>query len=100
MSEHNHSNQNSGGKRPDYIAYNVKHSNDGKGHWNKVGAAWQHQDGQGYDLALDSIPMDGRVTLRELRDERIQSYDDQRQNQAPEPSHEQNHNRNQGRGRG
>ena len=98
MSEQNNSNQNNGGKRPDYIAYNVKHSNDGKGHWNKVGAAWQHQDGQGYDLALDSIPVDGRVTLRELRQEQVQNYDNQRQNQ--EPSQEPSHNRNNARERG
>ncbi len=39
MSEQNKSNQSAGGKKPDYIAYNVKSTNDGKGHWNKVGAA-------------------------------------------------------------
>lgn len=100
MSEQNNSNQNNSGNKPDFIAYNVTQSNDGKGHWNKVGAAWQHQDGQGYDLALDSIPVDGRVTLRELREERIQSYDNQRQNQEPENTRDQSHNRNRSRGRG
>ncbi len=30
---------NSGGKRPDFIAYSVRDTRDGKGDWSKVGAA-------------------------------------------------------------
>lgn len=29
------------GKRPDYIAYNVTNDRDGKGYFNKIGAAWE-----------------------------------------------------------
>ena len=80
------------GRRPALEAYNVTEGKDGKGFFNKVGAAWEHKDGQGYDLRLDSIPVDGHVTLRELRDERVQDLDDQRQaqhaEQAPAQSQE------------
>lgn len=79
---------NSAGKKPDYIAYSVRDTRDGKGDWNKVGAAWEHRDGQGFDLQLDAAPVDGRVTLRELREDRMNSYADERQAENPERSSE------------
>ena len=87
---------NAPGRKPDYIAYNVTGGKEGKGYFNKVGAAWQHKDGQGYDLQLESMPVNGRITLREMREERIQQYDDQRQSQGLEQGQQQtqdvNHN--------
>lgn len=74
----------SAGRKPDFIAYNVRDSQNEKGYWNKVGAAWQHHDGQGLDIQLESIPVDGRITLRELREERVSSYLRDRQTEAPE----------------
>ena len=97
MSEHNNE---STAKRPDFIAYNVQDSRDGKGHWNRVGAAWQHRDGKGAELQLDSIPVDGRVTLRELREDRMKDYEDGRQAQAmnePERSPQQSRSRERSR---
>ena len=58
------------GKGPDYVAYTVRDRGPDKdAAWNRVGAAWQHRDGKGYDLQLDASPVDGRVTLREQRRE-------------------------------
>jgi hypothetical protein len=55
---------------PDYIAYSVRNRGEDKdAAWNRVGAAWQHRDGKGYDVQLDATPVDGRVTLREQRRE-------------------------------
>ena len=57
-------------KGPDYVAYSVRKRGAGKdAAWNRVGAAWEHRDGKGYDLQLDATPVDGRVTLREQRKE-------------------------------
>lgn len=57
-------------KGPDYVAYSVKDRGPDKdAAWNRVGAAWQHRDGKGYDVQLDATPVDGRVTLREQRRE-------------------------------
>ena len=83
----NQQRNNAPGRKPDFIAYNVSDSRDGKGYFNKVGAAWRHKDGQGMDIQLDSIPVSGRVTLRERREERMQAYEDQRSahKQAPQP---------------
>ena len=79
------SNQGDGapGRKPEYIAWTVRDTQDGKGFWNRVGAAWSHKDGQGYELSLDSVPIDGRITLRERREERMQDYDDQRAEREP-----------------
>ena len=66
------------GRKPDFIAYNVKEGRDGKPHFNRVGAAWQHKDGQGYEVTLDSVPVSGRITLRERREERMRGYDKER----------------------
>jgi len=75
------SGDNAVGRKPDFIAYSVRESRDGKGHWNKVGAAWQHRDGQGLDIQLESLPLDGRLTLRELREERMTAFENERQSE-------------------
>ena len=73
-------------KQPDYIAYNVQQSRNGKGHWTRIGAAWQHKDGKGYDIDMSCTPVDGRVTLREMRDQRQQEHNG---NQQPAHEHPQ-----------
>lgn len=57
--------------RPAYDAFVV----DGDGNeafWTKVGAAWPHDDGQGFNLQLTALPITGRVALRvpKLREEK------------------------------
>ncbi len=71
------------GRKPDQIAYTVRETSDGKEYWNRIGAMWKHKDGRGSELVLDSIPMDGRITLREQRDQRMQDYQDERSKQQP-----------------
>lgn len=71
------------GRKPDQIAYSVKESPDGKGYWNRVGAVWNHKDGHGAELVLDSMPVDGRITLRDQRDQRMQDYQDEREARQP-----------------
>lgn len=53
-----------GNNRPAYVAYWVKEREGQKGIWQRVGAAWLHRDGQGLNLHLDLVPLDGRITLR------------------------------------
>ncbi|PHP64960.1 hypothetical protein CSC94_21750 [Zhengella mangrovi] len=45
------------------IAYTIRDAGESK-HWDRVGAAFAHKDGQGFDLVLDALPVNGRVTLR------------------------------------
>lgn len=32
--------------------------------WTRIGAAWAHQDGQGFSISLAAIPLSGRLVLR------------------------------------
>lgn len=96
MSERNNENT---AKRPDFIAYSVKETRDGKGFFNRVGAAWEHKDGKGYEIDLDAVPVNGRITLRELRDERMRGYDDEDQDRAAQDAREHDNARSRSRGR-
>ncbi|MEZ6064129.1 MAG: hypothetical protein R3B90_00125 [Planctomycetaceae bacterium] len=35
-----------------------------KGFWTRIGSAWAHADGSGFNIQLECIPLDGRITLR------------------------------------
>ena len=54
---------------PALIAYHVADRGE-KGFWTRIGAAWEHQDGEGFTIQLDLIPNDGgRIVLRPLKDD-------------------------------
>lgn len=48
-----------------YIAYHVRNNDDQKeGFWTRIGVAFAHQDGKGFNLLIETVPLDGRITLR------------------------------------
>lgn len=52
---------------PDYIAFHVRDGEKGKSYWTRLGAAWAHRDGDGFNIQLDVMPVrgfDGRIVLR------------------------------------
>ena len=49
---------------PNYVAYHVRGRARTKGFWTRIGSAWQHADGKGFNVQLEVVPLDGRVTLR------------------------------------
>jgi hypothetical protein len=51
-------------KTPSHIAYQVRDREGGKGFFTRIGAAWQHKDGKGFNVQLDCVPLDGRISLR------------------------------------
>lgn len=52
-------------KLPDYLAYTVSdHDPDDKGYWTQIGAAWEHDDGDGFNLKLVALPLHGQIVLR------------------------------------
>ena len=53
----------SSSKAPTHIAYHVREGND-KGYWTRIGAAWAHKDGKGFNLSLECLPVDGKISLR------------------------------------
>lgn len=51
-------------KSPSHIAYQVRDREGKKGFWTRIGSAWAHADGSGFNIQLECIPLDGRITLR------------------------------------
>ncbi len=56
--------ENATSKSPSHIAYHVRDREGGKGIFTRIGAAWPHKDGQGFNVQLDVVPLEGRITLR------------------------------------
>ena len=52
------------GKTPSHIAYQVRDGKNGKSYWTRIGSAWSHNDGSGFNIQIDAVPLDGRITLR------------------------------------
>ncbi len=55
--------------KPDYAVYVVEGEGD-KAHWTKIGAAWAHNDREGFNIQLTALPLTGRVTVRKPKAER------------------------------
>jgi len=53
-----------GSKRPSHIAFHVRGGEDAKAYFNRIGSAFPHKDGEGYNILLDALPVDGKVVLR------------------------------------
>ena len=51
------------GNSPTHVAYQVRDGKD-KGFWTRIGVAWQHKDGKGFNIQLECVPLDGRISLR------------------------------------
>ena len=49
--------------RPTYAVYVVEGEGD-NAYWTKIGAAWAHEDGEGYNISLTALPLNGRLVVR------------------------------------
>jgi hypothetical protein len=50
---------------PYLLGYTVRPGNKGeKSYWSKIAVAWAHKDGQGYNVQMDALPVDGKLVLR------------------------------------
>ena len=58
------SNTNSTPKGPSHVAYQVRDREGKKGIWTRIGSVWPHADGKGFNVQLDAVPLDGRISLR------------------------------------
>ncbi len=53
------------GKAPSHIVYHVRDRGEGqKSFWTRIGSAWAHADGKGFNVQLEAVPLDGRISLR------------------------------------
>jgi len=55
-------------RAPTHVAYQVRDREGGKSFWTRIGSAWPHGDGQGFNIQLECVPLDGRITLRVASD--------------------------------
>lgn len=51
-------------KAPTHIAYQLLAREGGKVFWDPIGAAWPNADGKGFNIQLDAIPFERRITIR------------------------------------
>ena len=52
-------------KLPTHRAYTVtERKGSDKGSWKELGAAWPHDDGQGFTIKLEALPLNGEIVLR------------------------------------
>lgn len=56
-----------GPSQPSHIAYHVREGAE-KPYFNRVGSAFEHRDGKGFNVLLDAMPVDGKITLRTNED--------------------------------
>jgi hypothetical protein len=58
-------------KQPSHVAYQVRDRGEGKkAFWTRIGSAWQHADAKGFNVQLDAVPLDGRISLRHVSEEK------------------------------
>jgi hypothetical protein len=51
-------------KAPTHVVYQVRDRENGKSFWTRIGSAWAHADGKGFNIQIETVPLDGRITLR------------------------------------
>ncbi len=55
--------------KPTFNVFTVEDRGEGNDpFWLKIGAAFEHKDGKGYNLTLQALPTDGRLVLREYNE--------------------------------
>lgn len=89
------------GRKPDAIAYVKSEPVDGKRYSTRVGAVWKHPE-HGYQAVKfnEGISVSGTLHLHDIREDRMQGYEDERREQAmnePERSPQRNRSRERSR---
>jgi hypothetical protein len=69
-------------QQPAYTAYAVTKREGQDDWWTPIGAAFEHKDGQGFNIVLQTIPLDGKIVLRPPKDDSKQGDDTARVQQT------------------
>ena len=51
-------------QQPSFQAYTVVKREGQDDFWLNIGAAFMHQDGDGYNIILQALPINGKIVLR------------------------------------
>lgn len=49
--------------KPTHTVFQVTKAGEGS-FWNKIGAAWEHKDGEGFSIKLSALPLEGEIVMR------------------------------------
>ena len=53
-------------KKLSHFVYTVRDGGEnGSDFWTKIGVAFAHNDGKGFSVILEALPVDGRLTIRQ-----------------------------------
>jgi hypothetical protein len=55
--------------RPAYRAYTVVKRENKDDFWLNLGVAFAHEDGEGFNLLLQAMPLDGKLVLRTYKED-------------------------------
>jgi hypothetical protein len=55
--------------KPAYRAYTVIKRDGKDDFWLNLGVAFPHEDGEGFNLLLQALPIDGKIVLRQYKEE-------------------------------
>ena len=71
-------------QRPTHKVFVVRDNEEKEGDafWTRVGSAWAHKDGKGFNIALDALPINGRLVLRTFSEEDDKGDSDSKRNVA------------------
>ena len=64
MTDTNTTATNGSSRTPSHIADQVRDREGKKGIWTRIGSAWAHADGNGFNIQIEAVPLDGRISLR------------------------------------
>ena len=54
---------------PAYRAYTVIKREGKEDYWLNLGVAFRHEDGEGFNLLLQAMPLDGKLVLRTYKEQ-------------------------------
>jgi len=63
-------------KAPTHLVYQIrayKNGGEARSNWTKIGVAWAHKKGQGFNIQLDAFPVDGRLTVYPMADKKAEN---------------------------
>ena len=54
---------------PTHRAYSVIRREGQDDYWLNIGLAFPHKDGNGFNIVLQALPLDGKIVCREIADD-------------------------------
>ena len=62
-------------RKPSHDAFQVSNGQNDKSYFNRIGVAFEHGDKKGFNILLDAVPVDGKITLRTPQERLEQARD-------------------------